>query len=132
MVSIIKITALVSLTLSLPLVLSAAECDSILQISDDESQCQTVIENVSARVIVAYVPDGAKPNAGSETSTHTRTYTGSFSVEDSLDVRESMEIGDSETGSPELSVAYVRFADGGALRHRACRRKYSGHQQEVE
>ena len=109
-VPLMKMTVLVLLGFSLSLVVSAAECDSTIQISEDKSHDRTVIKNVSGQAIVAYVLRGGKSN--SQRGVTTRTYSGSFSGEDSLGVGESMELGGVEVASQVLSVEYVRFADG--------------------
>ncbi len=109
-VPLMKIAVLVLLGFSLSLVVSAAECDSAIQISEDKSHDRTVMKNVSDQAIVAYILRGGKSN--SQRGVPTRTHSGSFSGEDSLGVGESMELGGVEVASQGLSVEYVRFTDG--------------------
>ena len=64
---------------ALPFALSAAECDSAVQIKERNSQL--VIKNISGEPIVAYV---LTSHSKSRDGSATRTYSGTFSGEDSL------------------------------------------------
>ena len=105
-----RIAELLCLAFALPFVLSAAECDFAIRIIEDKNKGQMVIKNISDRSIVDYVLTSV--NSKSQDGSPTRTYSGSFSGEDSLASGQSMEIGKADTASKELSVDYVRFGDG--------------------
>ena len=102
-----RIAALLCLIFALPFTSSAAECDSTVQII--EAGGQLVIKNVSGKLIVGYFLTNAQSKSQESA---TRTYSGKFSGEDSLGAGQSMEIGKADIASKELSVDYVRFADG--------------------
>ena len=91
-----------ALTFALP----AAECDSAVQITEKNSQL--VIKNISGEPIVAYVLTSHSKNRDGSA---TRTYSGTFSGEDSLAAGQSMELGEADSASKELSVKYVRLAN---------------------
>ena len=104
-----RIAGLLCLAFALPFVLSAAECDFAIRISEDKNKGQMVIKNISDRSIIGYVLTSVNSN---QDGSPTRTYSGSFSGGDSLAPGQSMEIGKADTVSKELSVDYVRFGDG--------------------
>jgi hypothetical protein len=86
----------------------AGECDSSIQIIEEKDQ--VMIKNVSDRPIRAYFI--ASKNSTATDGSETRTYSGRYSGKDSLDAGQSIEIGKPDVTSKELSVRYVRFADG--------------------
>ena len=103
-----RIAALLCLSFAFPFALSAAECDSAIQII--EKKGQLIIKNISGNPIVAYVLTSV--NSKSQDGSPTRTYTGSFSGDSKpLGPGQSMELGKADTASKELSVDYVRFAN---------------------
>ncbi len=102
-----RIAALLCLSFALSFALSAAECNSAIQII--EKKGQLIIKNISGKPIVAYVLTSV--NSKSQDGSPTRTYSGSFSGEDSLGAGQSMELGEADAASKELSVDYVRFAN---------------------
>ena len=91
---------------ALPFALSAAECDSAVQIKERNSQL--VIKNISGEPIVAYV---LTSHSKSRDGSATRTYSGTFSGEDSMAPGHSLELGEADSASKELSVQYVRLAN---------------------
>ena len=105
-----RVAVLLCLTFGLSFVLSATECDFVIQITEDNKKGQMVIKNISDRPIVAYVLTSV--NSKSQDGSPTRSYYGSFSGEDSLGPGQSMEIGKADAASKELSVDYVRLGDG--------------------
>ncbi len=100
--------ALLCLSFGLSFAASAAECDSAIQIIEEKGQL--IIKNVSGKPIVAYVFTSV--NSKSQDGSPTRTFSGTFGGGDSLGLGQSMEIGKAEMAPKELSVDYVRFADG--------------------
>ena len=74
-----------------------------------EGKGQLIIRNISGKPIVGYFLTNAQSKAQESA---TRTYSGRFTGEDSLGPGQSMEIGKADITSKELSVDYVRFADG--------------------
>ncbi len=103
-----RIAALLCLSFALSFALSAAECDSAIQII--EKKGQLIIKNISGKPIVGYVL--TRVNSKSQHGSRTRTYSGTFGGEDSLGPGQSMEIGKADAASKELSVDYVRLGDG--------------------
>ena len=103
-----RIVSLLCLSFSLSFALSAAECDSAIQVN--EKKGQLLIKNISGKPIVGYVL--TRVNSKSQHGSRTRTYSGTFGGEDSLGPGQSMEIGKADAAPKELSVDYVRLADG--------------------
>ena len=65
--------------------------------------------------LALYFAKLTRVNSKSQDRSPTRTYSGSFSGEDSLGPGQSMEIGKADAASKELSVDYVRLGDGWRL-----------------
>ena len=103
-----RIAVLLCLSFGLSFAASVAECDSAIQII--EKKGQLIIKNISGKPIVAYALTSG--NSKSQDGSPTRTSSGTFGGGDSLRPGRSMEIGKADIAPKELSVDYVRFADG--------------------
>jgi hypothetical protein len=103
-----RIAALFCLCFAVPYGLGAAECNSVLQVIKVKDRL--VIKNTSENPIVAYSINSRESR--SQDGSPTRTFEGAFGGEDSLGSGQSMEIGKADIAPTELSVDYVRFADG--------------------
>ena len=103
-----RIAAVLGLIIAGSLVLSGADCDSVIEVVRDGNDGQIAVRNISHKPLIAYVLVSA---AKSKDGTPIRTYSGVFSGQDSLAPGESMKIGKADPVSSKLLIDYVRFAD---------------------